>query len=229
MLVLCLKTIIRLNGTNYLSKNMLQRLNVKILLLNPWIWWLIFTVIFLSQITIVYADDYLPIVSDSPGPLYDERDYIQLYTDNKESSKSLTDQGSNVERIIYVQSEFTDKSYETYKTSMDILLEISLSSEFENYQKPIQDLITRALLGISLPPTWDNESYEVTCRKFVELITTYNNDRVLKHLYWEYLLSNSYTLGLSPEELTEYYKTELFKTLAEDTLKQLNDLFPSKE
>jgi hypothetical protein len=34
-------------------------IRLNILLLNPWIWWLIFTVSFLSQITIVYADELI--------------------------------------------------------------------------------------------------------------------------------------------------------------------------
>jgi hypothetical protein len=215
---------------------MLQRLNVKILLLNPWIWWLIFTVIFLSQITIVYADDYLPIVSDSPGPLYDERDYLYLYKESdsdkvNDSTKSSTNSSENesVDALRIVQSEFTDKSYEDYKTSMNILLEISLSPKFENYQKPIQDMITRALLGISIPPTWVNANIEVTCLEFSNLLGKYDNNPLIRTLYMEYLLSNIIDTNLSPEDLAEYYKSPEFSNMSETVWNKLLELFPSKD
>jgi hypothetical protein len=119
-----------------------------------------------------------------------------------------------------------DTFYATYLSSREMLNEIYSSPEFGTYDKAIQHLITRALQGMSTPPTWNYVNKEVTCNQFDMLLNTYNNDPVLRTMYVEYLLQSTISLDISPEDLGLYLKTAEFKELSITIQEKLIKAYP---
>jgi hypothetical protein len=182
--------------------NNLQYSEVRILLLNPLIWWLIVAVSFLSQITVAYAHDFDPIVSDNPGYIYDERDFVTEYIHRQE-------------KPFHRLSEFNDRSFLAYKTSKGILQEIIRSEEFPSYEKPVKDLVTKLLFSMNVEIDWrTNVNYNLVCDTFDMLLRKYNNDNQLRALYYEYLVIQAQ----KSYQYTEYnqyteYTAEVWKTI----------------